>query len=205
MKTHTSVTIRREDGVKLELTLDHASGRVVLKKMQADSENTLYATSIEPLATREQKGAQPLMTTQPLDQRTCEAIVEHMDKIRREAIDDGAPVTEGYAEWALRKIREVTPGQPQPEPAAKPSVGAMRAIVGMRDHPDFGFNTDTEWATIIDEQTALPRLVEALRAVSHNADRLIADSDGVWYRVSARDMEFLRAALAEHDTGVSES
>lgn len=56
MTTHTSVTIRREDGIELHLTLDHASGRVVLKKVQDDGENTLYATHIEPLATSEQKG-----------------------------------------------------------------------------------------------------------------------------------------------------
>lgn len=53
---HTTVTIRRQDGVELELTLDHDSGRVVLKKKDG-TEDTLYSTYLEPLATSEPKEA----------------------------------------------------------------------------------------------------------------------------------------------------
>lgn len=56
-RVHTTVTIRRQDGVELNLTLDHDTGRVVLKKKDG-TEDTLYSTYLEPLAASEPKGTE---------------------------------------------------------------------------------------------------------------------------------------------------
>lgn len=125
-----------------------------------------------------------------LDPKTCEAITAELSTHLDHPPQRTDSIMGSSAEWAISVIRKMMK-QP-PEPAATPTAGAMRAASAFLEMwltYKLEMKSCEQIAAIIDEQTALPALVAACKALDAIED--IGDVN------AARQLA--RAAIAKYD------